>query len=67
MVEADGMLGFGWSLQAAKDLHRAMRQAAAEGTAVRGLRPFDASSDEAVPMFYAVPQPALPPKSVPAG
>lgn len=51
-----------WSLQSAKQLQRAMQQAEAEGTAVRIRRPFEASEDPDEPLFYAEPQPALPPK-----
>jgi hypothetical protein len=51
-----------WSLAAAKALHQAMAEAEAQGTQVR-MRP--ASNSEvgpALPLFYAEPQPALPPK-----
>ena len=51
-----------WSLQAAQQLQEAMSQAEADGTAVRMTMPFESSLDDREPMFYAMPQPAMPPK-----
>jgi hypothetical protein len=51
-----------WSLQAAQQLQEAMSQAEADGTAVRMTMPFESSLDDSEPMFYAMPQPAMPPK-----
>jgi hypothetical protein len=51
-----------WSLQAAQQLQDAMSQAQADGTAVRMTMPFESSLDDRAPMFYAMPQPAMPPK-----
>jgi hypothetical protein len=51
-----------WSLQAAQQLQEAMSQAEANGTAVRMTMPFESSLDDREPMFYAMPQPAMPPK-----
>jgi hypothetical protein len=51
-----------WSLQAAQQLQEAMSQAEADGTAVRMTTPFESSLDHREPMFYAMPQPAMPPK-----
>jgi hypothetical protein len=51
-----------WSLQAAQQLQDAMTQAEVDGTAVRMTTPFAASLDDREPMFYAMPQPAMPPK-----
>ncbi|MGE0116495.1 MAG: hypothetical protein AB7S71_05810 [Dongiaceae bacterium] len=53
-----------WSLQAAQQLQAAASQAEASGTAVRMTMPPDgeAGLDDREPMFYAMPQPALPAK-----
>jgi hypothetical protein len=51
-----------WSLEAAQQLQDAMNQAEADGTGVRMGIPFEASLDDREPMFYAMPQPAMPPK-----
>lgn len=51
-----------WRMDDAKQLHQAMRQAEANGTALRMRRPFEAGDDPNEPLFYAEPQPALPPK-----
>jgi hypothetical protein len=56
-----------WSLQAAQQLQEAMSQAEAEGTGVRMTMPFGASLDDREPMFYAMPQPAMPPKDYQGG
>ncbi len=51
-----------WHMETAKQLHQAMQQADANGTAVRMRRPFESDHDPNEPMFYAEPQPALPSK-----
>lgn len=51
-----------WNLEKAKELQKAMRQAQGSGTKVRIRKPFERSLDRNEPMFYAEPQPALPPK-----
>lgn len=51
-----------WHMEFAKQLHQAMQQAEATGTSVRMRRPFEAGHDGNDPLFYAEPQPALPPK-----
>lgn len=51
-----------WSQQLAQQLQDAQRQAAASGTGVRMRMPFEPTLDELEPRFYAMPQPALPPK-----
>ena len=56
-----------WSLEAAQQLQDAMNQAEADGTAVLMGMPFEASLDDREPMFYAMPQPAMPPKDYPEG
>jgi hypothetical protein len=56
-----------WSVQAAQQLQDAMSQAQADGTAVRMTMPFEPSLDDREPMFYAMPQPAMPPKDYQQG
>ena len=51
-----------WSLNQAKRLQEARRQAEARGTATRMRRPFANNSEDSEPLFYAAPQVALPPK-----
>ncbi len=51
-----------WRMEIAKQLHQAMQRANANGTAVRMRRPFESDHDPNEPLFYAEPQPALPPK-----
>ena len=51
-----------WSLQVAQQLQEAMAQAEADGTAVRMTAPSEPNLDDREPMFYAMPQPAMPPK-----
>ncbi len=51
-----------WSRPAAEQLQKALSEAEESGAGV-GLRlPFEPSWDEREPRFYALPQPALPPK-----
>jgi hypothetical protein len=56
-----------WSLQTAQQLQEAMSQAEADGTAVRMVMPFESSLEDREPMFYAMPQPAMPPKDYRGG
>lgn len=53
-----------WQQELAKQLYGAQRQAEARGTQVKMRRPFDNLTDQIEPMFYAQPQPPLPPKHV---
>ena len=56
-----------WSAEVAQQLQDAMSQAEADGTAVRMAMPFDSSLEDSEPMFYAMPQPAMPPKDYQEG
>ena len=56
-----------WSLETAKQLQKATQQAEAQGSAVRMRRPFESTPDPNEPLFYAEPQPPLPPKPPFAG
>ncbi len=56
-----------WNMETAQQLQQAMRQADAEGTVARMRRPFESDRDPNEPLFYAEPQPALPPKTRFAG
>jgi hypothetical protein len=56
-----------WSLQAAQQLQQAMSQAEADGTGVRMTMPVEPGLDDREPMFYAMPQPAMPPKDYQGG
>ncbi len=51
-----------WSLAAARQLHGAQGRAEENGTAVRMRTPFRDVDDGGERMFYAAPQPPLPPK-----
>jgi hypothetical protein len=51
-----------WDMQAAQELQGAVAEATASGTGVVMAQPFDAGLDEREPMFYALPQPAMPAK-----
>lgn len=51
-----------WDEQLAKQLYGAQQEAEAEGTEVRMNRPFAHKNMESEMMFYALPQPAPPPK-----
>ena len=55
-----------WDQKLAEQLHRAQREANARGTAVRARGLFATGQDRQQPVFYAMPQPALPPKEAPA-
>ena len=52
-----------WNMETAKQLQQAMHQAEADGTVVRMRRPFESDRDPNESLFYAEPQPALPPKT----
>jgi hypothetical protein len=51
-----------WSQQAADQLQQAMREAEENGTGVQMQAPFETDRQPTEPVFYAAPQPALPPK-----
>ena len=51
-----------WDKRAAEQLQQAARAAAEQQTALRMRLPFEKSLDDRAPRFYALPQPALPPK-----
>jgi hypothetical protein len=51
-----------WSVQAAQELQDAQSKAAVSGTGVQMTMPFEASLDDREPLFYAMPQAAMPPK-----
>ena len=51
-----------WNRDTAERLQEAQRAAEQQGGDVRMRLPFEASQDEREPQFYALPQPALPPK-----
>ena len=54
-----------WDQKLAEQLHGAQRDAASRGTAVHVKHLFKNSLDRQGPKFYALPQPAHPPKQVP--
>lgn len=51
-----------WSRKLAEELQEASREAARQGSGVRMRLPFEPTLDGREPKFYAMPQPALPPK-----
>jgi hypothetical protein len=51
-----------WDRHTAEQLQEAARSAAEQQTALRMRMPFEKSLDDQEPRFYALPQPALPPK-----
>ena len=51
-----------WDTRTAEQLQAAAREAAEGQTALRMRLPFEKSLDDRDPRFYALPQPALPPK-----
>lgn len=53
-----------WNRKTAEQMQAANRAAEKSGTAVKMRMPFERSLDDREPMFYALPQPALPPKEV---
>jgi hypothetical protein len=54
-----------WDQKLAEQLYGAQREAASRGTAVHVKHLFKNSVDRQPPKFYALPQPAQPPKAVP--
>lgn len=56
-----------WSKAMAEQLQEASREAAERGTGVRMRQPFEPTLDQREPKFYAMPQPALPPKDAQKG
>jgi hypothetical protein len=53
-----------WQKEMAKQLYGAQREAEANGTKVQMRLPFGDRVENQEPLFYALPQPALPPKRV---
>jgi hypothetical protein len=51
-----------WDRQLAEELQAALRDAERNGNGLRMRLPFEPSLDDREPKFYALPQPALPPK-----
>jgi hypothetical protein len=51
-----------WNRDTAERLQQAQREAEQQGGDVRMRLPFEPSLDDREPQFYALPQPALPPK-----
>jgi hypothetical protein len=51
-----------WSRETAEQLQAARREAEANETPLQMRLPFEPSLDDRAPKFYALPQPALPPK-----
>jgi hypothetical protein len=51
-----------WSRELAEQLQKALAEAEQNDTQVRMRLPFEPSWDDRTPKFYALPQPALPPK-----
>ena len=56
-----------WQQELAKQLFGAQREAEANGTKVQMRMPFKERVDEQEPLFYAQPQPPLPPKHADQG
>lgn len=56
-----------WVEELAKQLHGAQREAEAKGTKVKMRLPFKERTDDQDLLFYAQPQPPLPPKHVEQG
>lgn len=53
-----------WNRDTAERLQEALREAEQQGGDVRMRLPFEPSLDDREPKFYALPQPALPPKDL---
>ena len=53
-----------WQEELARQLHGAQREAEGNGTEVRMRSPFNQQPGDQEPLFYAEPQPTLPPKQV---
>jgi hypothetical protein len=54
-----------WDRRLAEQLQKAQREAEEQQTAVRMRLPFEPSLEDREPRFYALPQPAMPPKEPP--
>jgi hypothetical protein len=53
-----------WDRTSAEQLQQALREAEEQGSGVQMRLPFEPSLDDREPKFYALPQPALPPKDL---
>ena len=53
-----------WDRASAEQLQQALRDAEQQGSGVQMRLPFEPSLDDREPKFYALPQPALPPKDL---
>jgi hypothetical protein len=53
-----------WDRTSAEQLQQALRDAEQKGSGVQMRLPFEPSLDDREPKFYALPQPALPPKDL---
>jgi hypothetical protein len=53
-----------WDRASAEQLQQALREAEQQGSGVQMRSPFEPSLDDREPKFYALPQPALPPKDL---
>lgn len=53
-----------WDQASAEQLQKALREAEQRGSGVQMRLPFEPSLDPLEPKFYAMPQPALPPKDM---
>jgi hypothetical protein len=53
-----------WDRASAEELQQAMREAEQQGSGVQMRSPFEPSLENREPKFYALPQPALPPKDL---
>jgi hypothetical protein len=53
-----------WDRKLAEELQQAAREAEEQQSGVRMRLPFEPSLDDRQPRFYALPQPALPPKEL---
>jgi hypothetical protein len=53
-----------WDRNSAEQLQQALREAERNGGGVQMRLPFEPSLDDREPKFYALPQPALPPKDL---
>ena len=53
-----------WDRASAEQLQQAMREAEQNGSGVQMRLPFEPSLEDREPKFYALPQPALPPKDM---
>jgi hypothetical protein len=53
-----------WNQRMAEELQKALEEAERNGSMVKMRLPFESSLDRREPKFYALPQPALPPKDL---